>query len=802
MNDDVTPPDKVQAAPQGAKPDAEHLVLQRSFCRNCGELLSSDDVCVTCGPQAEIPEDNRLAIRSSLPVLICEQCQTVMSLGVTACPKCGDVAEFQDPDKASKTRLKKARLGHFLAELQTLADVSQVAEASLDLELDQLINYVKRLDLAALIDPVKASFRQIDATSRNRICSLQTKKGFEALLSHARKARAVYDELMNLRATEQLHGIHVLIAAVYKVVIDLSLAGTEAILASTIESAGAAQRRMQVVLDQGAEAAEAIRAELTRIDPQEYASSPIDRRLSSFTGQAREYEYKKRPDFAAVLFDALQQHPNHAELGQEGAAYFRVLRLKVDTTYLSYGQNLSLYMLAAEVKVSDDPLTLLRRTSVYLAVLEDAYQSDPAAMIQALSSADPDIDAALAFLLSTADMLLSLSLETLSSSAAQLIMLQTYHILAEYIFQRLINLLLVAKSILDGAPVDYANIAAQSLGEKYGVLEQAANPRYVTALLGVAMIARNAGAHGQVEMFADGMRLTQSDREGNIRIEEISNEQYAQRLNDLFLTCMALRNSGALLRIEHYDTMPADPIPAQQRTRIEAARVIVGYFGLYHTIVKEEARKTITIEAVQDSRRSIQNPIDLLPAAVVAAAYIFADSDYVQLHVVQENGHTYKLTVPTNQALAYLALSEEVQLLGQIKLRYLSIQEPTAPATELYLHEVIEKVAILIGGELNNVSQLYTKLPLAFPKYKIAVETLLRKIGFARQMLGTIESAPQGGKAFNQLLSCLDVLERDLVTQIPYLVSNQSRIPALLPDPAQGVRPMFRALMQSLDEQS
>jgi hypothetical protein len=685
-----------------------------------------------------------------------------MSCGQHACPSCGAPVEIIDPREAPLNRAKIEALGDLLPEFERIAAVRQgPREPTSALSDDQLIFYINRnkVFVQLQLHRFKAAMREIDLTSEESIRSQETRQALEELLDDVRDIRLVYDDLDTVRMPERFGTFHTLLLEVTKAALDTHVEGVRALLATTIEEARASHRALQSALHRAGESAIRLSDELDKADIA--VENLINRRLCAFTSGAGPYEYQGQVDFAAVLAEALQGSTSMTDLGPIGAACFGGI-LSVDPAALAPEHAVTLYLLATAVAASDDPLTSRRRTQAIFEILDQAFNFERSAMTAAIAAEQPDVEDAIVALLSIGDQLRAVRLEALPKEAKRLTLSQTYNTLVEWAFRRLVNLLLAGKFILAGHPKPYPDIQAMQFGEKYHILAQEADPRYGAALKGVAKVARNAGAHGGVDLSGPLIRLRAVDRKGRIEEEELSDEEFADRLADLVLTCLALRFSSELLRIQHREELPEATMPTRERLAIEVGRGILGLFGLSQARVREDTDDMIVVEARRHPGGRTRKGWEFLSAAATLAV-LCRHRPYLQLCVMAGDAQDCQLTVPTDEAVACLALPEEAKPLGILRLRYLSTLEPSGTVLpERYRLEWIRDGARLVAQELAQLQGLRTKLPCTSNDYVAALEATIRNSKLLRQFLRTVKPPPDGTAARDRFHNALVSLEKGL----------------------------------------
>jgi len=739
---------------------------RRSLCMGCGALLQPDQVCETCGPQVDLPEDEEVQLNVTVAVQICDRCQAMLSCGQYACPSCGAPVEFTHPREAPLNRAKVEALGDLLPEFERVAGVRrEPSEPASALTDEQLISYVNRNKVFAQLQlgRFKAVMRRIDVTSQQSTRSRETREALEGLLSDARDIRIIYDELDVIRMPERLGAFHNSLLEVTKAALDIHVRGIRALLAVTIEEARESHQALQSALHHAGESAGRLSDELREADIA--VDALFGRRLRAFAGGTGPYECQGQPDFAVVLAEALQGGACMADLGPVGARHFTGT-ISVDPTDLTPEYAVTLYLLAAAAAVSDDPLTLRRRTREVFEILEEAFVRDRTAMTAAIADEQLDVEDAIVNLLSIGDLVRAVRPDSLPKEAKRLQLSQAYNTLVEWAFRRLINLLLAAKFILSGRPRPYADIQAMQFGEKHHILAQEADPRYRAALQGVAKVARNAGAHGEVDLSGALIRLRSVDRKGRIEEEELSDEVFADRLADLLLTCLALRFSSDLLRIEHCVELPEPSMPTRGRLAIEVGRTVLGFWGLSQAAVQEETDDTLVVGAKRHPSSPVREGWDYLAAAATLAV-LCRHRRYVRLRVMAGEAQECQITVPTDEAVACLALPGEAKPLGILKLRYLSTLEPSNTSLlDRYHREWIRDGARLTGQQVARLQEIRMQLPAAAGEYAAALEIIIRNSKLFRDFLRTVEPPFGGLTDCHRLHNALVSIERDVARHL------------------------------------
>jgi hypothetical protein len=650
-------------------------------------------------------------------------------------------------------------------------------DAGLPITDDQFIQFMNRNQIVSsqLIDDLRTALARIDLSSKNAIRSSHTRRGFERLIEQARRVRAVFDEIADVRVPQQFDELHGLILALYLEVLSLYRDCGRAILAVTIEDLAKVQQQVQAGLDRCAELSATMRDELRQANIAELLPS-VDRRLTLFTGQDAHYEFQGQPDFGAVLVAALSRSSGLEDLGATALTSFPRM-LSINPSTLSADQGLALYLLAAEVAASWDPMTLRRRANVFLNVLNDAWTADAAQMTAVVEAAQPDLEDAMVNLLSEADLVRTTSWDTLPPEAARLRLSQSYGTLNEWVFRRLVNPILAAKDVLDGRQRPYSVIADLSSNEKFNQLTQGADARYAAATRGIVTVTRNAGAHGGVDLSGDVIHLRAvNTKDGSVREEDLTDEQFADRLLDLLLTCLALPLAMNLFRIEHGAELPASSGSNRPRIIIEAARALVGYFGLQQAHIDASDRNSAAvIIARQAETQPEKEQRDYLPAAATLAT-LFRHWPALQLEVLRDGKLACRLVVSTDLALAYLALPDEAKTIGVMKVWYCSTVEPSSvPDDERYSREWVQLGARLVAQEVAELNPLRLGLPKTRRAYEEALGRTIRNAMLLQEMTREVPAPHSGVQGRDRLMASLDLLRKGLTRHVNLLRAGQWR---------------------------
>lgn len=720
------------------------------FCTGCGLLLLADQSCPSCGavPKSTTVPDDLLELSVNLSVLSCDRCNHVMSIGTLVCPTCGesaDPSEPTDPREAPLNRIKLDALGDLSPKFYELAVFPTDEQTPTSLVTDdQFLNYINRHSVFSsdlLIGNLQKLVRCIDLTDATAIQSSETRQAFEGILKAVQELRAVYDELRSVRVPEQFSELHLHSIVAFQTAIDLHMTCVRAILAVTVEELQVTERELQAAMDRLSVTGQTMAKEIGQVDHDAVGLDKIERRLGIFARRPGQYEHGGRPDLAAVLVSGLDEYKDFTRLGRVGADYFGRM-LSVDPLTLPSEQGLVLYVLAAQVAASDEPLTLRRWSNVLLDILNEAFRRDPVAMAAAVLAADLDTEEAMSHLLSVGDTLRSIRVEELSIEAVRLQLTNSYLNLVELSHRRLLNLLLAAKFILRGKPKPYQEIATADSGTKRDWLAKTTDPRYAPAFIYVSAAIRHAGAHGDIDTSGPKIRIFQRDKRDRTKIivvKELTEDEFADRLWDLLLTCDALRLSAELFRVEHYRALPPPASPTRPRVIAEAARTFVGYFGLVRAQIRFIGSDRVVVEALEEDPSSSKAPRDYLTAAFTLAT-LFPAYTTMELRVLQDDGLKCRIQAPVAEVLAQQALPADVRTYSFLKLCYLSNVEPqVGSAHDRYMRDLVQTGSKLLMMDIATAQQLRAELPKTKRGYTVSVELLIQKAGILAEILQTVE---------------------------------------------------------------
>lgn len=745
----------------------ESFQLAKRLCRGCGAFLPEGHDCPACALAAVPSSGQSFALPFRLSVLRCDRCKREMSLGVAACPGCGEPVDVLDPRDGPTNRAKLAALGDLLPKFREVALVpSGHADPSFAVTDEQMVAYLRRTKALSdrLVGDLLEETRRVDLSTDETIRSASTRDAFEQILSHASEIRAVHDDLACARTPEQFGPARDTLIAVFHAALALHLAAAEATLALTIEDLQTAQRALQAALNEIAAFAAAADDKLRAIYSATSLETSVDRRLGLFVGRDGTYGHEDRPDLAAVLMDGLGPGRDVAGLGRAGAAHFDGL-VALDPAVLPHGHGVALYVFAAELAASDDPLTVRRWTKGLLGLLNEAFRLDPAATTQAVAASKSHTHEAMVNLLHEGDALRVLLRGGLPPEALRQQLAQSYGTLVEWTYRRLLNLLLAAKFVLRGKPMPFERIAAAAFATKYDWLTKTSDPRFAPAVTSVSRVIRNANAHGDVETQGQRIRFVHRDKRDRtvvLGVEELMDEEFGERIRDLLLMCHALRLSGELFRIEHDRELPEAGPPTGARLLADAAAVVVGYFGLSRANVRVDAGGRVLVAAEEDGRTEGREPRGYLPASFTLAA-LFPESAVVELRVSREGRAKCRIETSTASVRAYADCPKPAKPYAFLGLCYASKIEPApADGADRYRQEVVRAGARLLMRDVAALQGLRARLPAIGGEYRTALEHLLPRVETMTDTLREVEPPAGDGELRDDLLAGLADLRHGL----------------------------------------
>lgn len=737
------------------------------FCRHCGQFFASRSTCPSCGKPLSNASNDQLSVPVHLSVLICSSCQHVMSIGTPSCPVCGEIPSSEEPTDPRDRPVNRAKLKALGDLLPRFESASQIASSSTSppaaLTDEQFFAFMTRNNLISerLLEDIRITLERIDLTTSNAIRSAATRRAMEELLAAAETTRSIYDDAAAVSVPEQFSGVHLLLLSLYQGLLDLRLALARAILAITLEETQACQQAIQESLDRLGLLAQTMADEIDQVDPEGVVFDQVNRRLAAFVGQARQYEHAGQADLAAALSAGLGESGDFRRLGELGAAYFGSV-LPVDPAVLPVDQGVILYTLAAEVAALEDPLTVRRTASVLLGLYNDAFQLDPGTMTSSLVASEADAEVAVSHMLSLGDRMRIPRQEELPLEAARQELASIYVTLTEWIYRRLLNLPLAAKSVVQGQAKPYADISNADFGAKVNELTQTSDPRYAPALLGVSTIARNAGAHGDADTSGAKIVLRKRDRKGRVDIEELTDADFMARLENLSLTCRALVDAAGLLRIQHHQHLPAPNPVVQRRLVAEQAPTVVGLFGLVRARVSSGEEDRIVVEADEDEARTGLGARDYLTSAFTLAT-LFPHSSKIDLRVFRAGHQVCRIEAPVAEVQAYQSVPKHANAYTFLKLCYLSVVEgddTTEPAR--IVRELIRPGSRLLMNDLAALGRLRGQLPGSRDDYRTALYQTMENLEGLSTVLKSLTLPLAAVGPRDSLLVGLDALEQGL----------------------------------------
>ena len=665
-----------------------------------------------------------IEIRANIAVHVCDQCEEKFSLNASACPRCGASAEPQLPESVGINKAKISALGDLLPHFAALASLDPGSrQPSMSVADEQIIFFLNHSDVweAMRMDRLQDMAIAVDLSSEERARSKETRAAFEALLVKATELRRVHDSLSSTRAPQGLSEfIDVLLDAATAALTTYDICA-RFLLATTVEDVALFQQELQSAMDRAAAAAAGLSERLSRAQIE--SDDVLQARLAIFTGRDGGYTSAGRVDLAQVLIDGMSVSGSAIRLGELAKPYFGSA-LRTPPNELPEELSTTCYLMASAVAVSHDPITLRQRAESLAGILRDGFSANPTHMGRLFVDAQPEIEDAMVALISVGDIALLSNIDDLPKEALRLAVSQHYGTLTEAVFKRLVNVVLGAKFVLAGKPERYADTAMRKFGDKCQILSQESDWRYADCLRGVATVARNAGAHGDVDLSGDMITFTQVDRKGRVHQEQWTDEEFHARLLDLLTTCLALRLAYDGVSADHYQQIGEVPGPTKRRVVVELSRAIVGRWGLSKAKVSDEESGVVTVDGVhQDGPPRM--PIDYLPAAFTLAT-LLRTVEHVELRVSSNDSLHCRIRVPVEEALRFQGADEDARFFTTLRIMYLATIEPRDGDIEhRYRNEWITVIARSLGQKLSELGAARRSLPDSVPEYERSLRTTM-----------------------------------------------------------------------------
>jgi len=720
--------------------------------------------------------DSPFELRIQLVAAICDVCGEAFGLDRETCPSCGDDNEAHDPRTAGINAVRADALEATVTEYAASSDPPDVVRDGERLTLtdEQFMNFFTEENLisARLIERPRLVVAALDLGSESAIRSASTANAIRELARCADETKVMLGRLIRIRVDGQLDAVHGLSLALYREVLRLHRAVARALSAYTPEELASAQYDLQAALDQAADTASGVGAQIEVVDVARLHPD-FAARLTALTGRQGAYQYRGTVDLAAVYADLLSPQQSRTQRVERAAACFHGSIPREFIESLGEESVDVLLLLAAEVHLSHNPISLAARCATFVDVLDRAIAANEEATTSLVTAAEDDIEDAHVALLSLVDVLNQLTLEDLPVSAQRLQLSNTYNTLTEWVFRRLVNLLLGAKFCIDGKARPYEVVARMSFGEKYHTLSQARDPRYVAALLGVAKVIRNAGAHGDVDLSGERVTFRQTDRNGVQTVETHTDDEFVRKLVDLLLTCQALSIASAVVRLKHHRLLPEARMPTKDRLRSQTASILIGRWNL------TQPKVAIVDGTVVLSVRSVPPITDastLLPA-VSSVAVLFPNLRTARLDVHQAASDVISIEVDTEDARAFLdaptALREYVTLRILQRARLTPAQEINA---EKYKRWWTGGSARLLYLDLARLRGLARARPPRITEYEDAITALGAKARMVVELLSPHEPpTDQGVHDRERLLEAVSLMLEGLKAR-PHRTGHAERI--------------------------
>jgi hypothetical protein len=704
---------------------AGELHIVRSLCRGCGAPIDSESICPICGFDVANDPADGFKLSVVVSVHFCTECGVASSVDAESCYACSAILEpAEDPEATGITKVRLDQLSTFLGAIERLLEAADSQPAAVAVTGEQLIEFILHHELVSTVwsDKIEAATAVLDLETEAGLMSEPTAAGVRSITTGTRELVAVRDQLVRMSVPLSFTQLHALLIALCDGQFGIVRAIAMALRASTVEGLAAAQFALQAALDRSAGTATELGLALSDLDPA-LAAGSIDERLSRFTGVSGVYEHRSRPDLAASLIE-LAERSDSAEHRLEVVRSYFGTTLAMDPSVLPEESLTLLYLIAATLSARPNPGTVLLRLGALSSVLLDAFDADPESMATACTEASKHDEGAFLNLLALGDQLLALDSDNMSDESTRLTLANSYSTLVEWIYGRLVNLILVARSILAGKRKTYQEISTRQFGDKFHVLDQEQDPRYVTAMAGVARVIRNAGAHGDVDISADPIRFRHADpRSGNVSEVSLTEEEFARTLDDLFLTCVALAISTQLLRIKHSDRIAPEELPTAQRLRIESAQILAGMWGLRKVEIRIDEEKSQA--AVQASTAKDPLPISKFFSAAATTAALFPTLSSLRLSV-QSDDASGTLQIDVADAVGAREAPESFRPYQLIKMMYGATLSPPEYGSQedRFVRLWLFGLAALLATEITEFIELGRRLPGSQQHYRLAAEQL------------------------------------------------------------------------------
>lgn len=664
-----------------------------------------------------------IEIPATIAVHVCDECDEKFSLNGSACPRCGAPAEPQAPESVGINKAKTSALGDLLPRFVDLANVDSSRRRSMSVTDEQIIFFLNHSDAweRLKMDRLQDMATAVDVTTEERAKSKGTRAAFEALLLEAAELRRLHDSLGSVRPAQGLGEF-----------IDLLLEASAArlktyeicarfLLATTVEDVTQLQIDLQSTMDQATVAAHGLSEQLDR--GQVHSDDAIQARLAMFTGHDNMYESAGRVDFAQVLIDGMTVGGPASHLGELAKPYFGSA-LTAPAEDLPEELSSTLYVTAAAVATSQDPITLRLRAESLAGIIRDAFAADPKHMRSVFIDAQPDIEDAMVSLLSVGDIALLSNLDDLPREALRLALSQHYGTLAEAVFRRLVNVIVAAKFSLSRNPEPYVDTARRSFGDKSHILSQEKDRRYIDCLKGVASVARNAGAHGNVDLSGDRVIFTQADRKGRVEREEFTDEEFHERVLDLVTTCFALRVAYDGVYADLHNEIGDMSLPTRRRVVVELCRTLIGRWGLSRAVVGDDEDGLVVVSAVCQEP-SPRVPVDYLPAAFTLAT-LLRTAQLIELRIVSGDSEYCRIRIAVDEALRFQGTEEDDKFFVTLRIMYLAAVEPRdGDVEQRYRREFLTVIARSIAQRLSELVELRGRLPGSVTEYEQSLRRTL-----------------------------------------------------------------------------
>lgn len=652
-----------------------------SFCTVCGSFLVDNDMCTQCGQVRGQGSADDLHISITVDVLRCPECETVFSIGTLSCPKCGAEVASDEPTDPQKSPLNKRRIeaiGDIARQLSGSVALPDSLPSHVTVVTDeQLIEYVRRHNLFSadlLVGNLKTQCRRLSLDPISEETLQNDREALASILSLTQQLQTELHELQASQPNEVMAEVHTLTMSAYRSAIDLHASVGTAALALTMEDVKTARASLQLILDRLTTTAEALQVAHSNFsDSFSIESTVMSRRLMALSPDNRSFEHKGSVDLAEVLLSAFNQYGDLGSLADLGLSSFSDL-ITIGRDDIADEEGLLLFMLTAELASTFDPMTIRRWARLYLEVLSEAHAANPEAMTRAMASAEVDMEDAISYQLNQIDQLRSSLHDSGPIESKRQILVTTYANLAEWCYRRLVNLLLSAKFIRQGKEKPYEVISSQDFATKIDWLSKPEDTRLAAAYYMVRKVIRNGASHGDFDIHGERIRTYFRDKKNpHVVLDsfEYTDEEFEGEFSNLLLTCTALRMANQLFRLQHSRELPEAYASFRPRPSAEAAKALLGLYGLRQGEVHFVGRSTVVIGAEKDLVVRTSYSSDMKNASFTLAL-LFPSFEQLILEI-REGGNNARIDVDIAMVGEQQSLPSPTKDYAYVRLRHLTI---------------------------------------------------------------------------------------------------------------------------------